>query len=61
MRRFALMFLSPLGERLGEGALDPGKSAFREGRLSPSLNLSPKGERRMTDEDGAIPRERNLS
>ena len=29
---FMLMFLAPLGERLGEGALDPGKTRFPAGR-----------------------------
>jgi len=33
------MFLSPLGERLGEGAATDGA------RGTPSPNLSPKGER----------------
>ena len=38
---FMLMFLAPLGERLGEGALDPGKTRFPAGRQPPSPNLSP--------------------
>jgi len=37
-----LMLLSPLGERLGEGVMQEG--AFV---LTPSPNLSPKGERNM--------------
>jgi hypothetical protein len=36
------MLLSPLGERLGEGVLQ--EVAFA---LTPSPNLSPKGERNM--------------
>jgi hypothetical protein len=37
-----LMLLSPLGERLGEGVMQ--EAAFG---LTPSPNLSPKGERNM--------------
>jgi hypothetical protein len=37
-----LMFLSPLGERLGEGVMQ--ETIFG---LTPSPNLSPKGERNM--------------
>jgi hypothetical protein len=40
-----LMLLSPLGERLGEGVTR--EKAFG---LTPSPNLSPKGERNMSDE-----------
>jgi hypothetical protein len=36
------MFLSPLGERLGEGVATDGV------RVTPSPNLSPKGERSKT-------------
>jgi hypothetical protein len=36
------MLLSPLGERLGEGAMQETVSG-----LTPSPNLSPKGERNM--------------
>jgi hypothetical protein len=36
------MLLSPLGERLGEGVMQ--EKAFG---LTPSPNLSPKGERNM--------------
>jgi hypothetical protein len=39
------MFLSPLGERLGEGVMQ--EVAFG---LAPSPSLSPKGERNMTGE-----------
>jgi hypothetical protein len=38
-----LRLLSPLGERLGEGVVQETVSA-----LTPSPNLSPKGERNMT-------------
>jgi hypothetical protein len=38
----ALMLLSPLGERLGEGVMQ--EEVFA---LTPSPNLSPKGERNM--------------
>jgi hypothetical protein len=38
-----LMLLSPLGEGLGEGVVQETVSA-----LTPSPNLSPKGERNMT-------------
>ncbi len=37
------MLLSPLGERLGEGVLQ--ETTFA---LTPSPNLSPKGERNMS-------------
>jgi hypothetical protein len=37
-----LMLLSPLGERLGEGVMQETVSG-----LTPSPNLSPKGERNM--------------
>jgi hypothetical protein len=37
-----LMLLSPLGERLGEGVMQ--ETVFG---LTPSPNLSPKGERNM--------------
>ena len=40
-----LMLLSPLGERLGEGVMQ--ETFFG---LTPSPNLSPKGERNMNDE-----------
>ncbi len=39
------MLLSPLGERLGEGAMQ--ETIFA---LTPSPNLSPKGERNMIHE-----------
>ena len=38
----SLMLLSPLGERLGEGVMQ--ETVFA---LTPSPNLSPKGERNM--------------
>ena len=38
------MLLSPLGERLGEGVMQ--EEGFG---LTPSPNLSPKGERNMKD------------
>ena len=43
------MFLSPLGERLGEGG-DPKIACC----ITPSPNLSPKGERSMKDRSGAV-------
>jgi hypothetical protein len=39
------MLLSPLGERMGEGVMQ--ETAFA---LTPSPNLSPKGERNLTHE-----------
>jgi hypothetical protein len=39
----AVMFLSPLGERLGEGVMQ--EAVFG----TPSPNLSPKGERNMRE------------
>ena len=43
--RSSLALLSPLGERLGEGVMQ--EEAFA---LTPSPNLSPKGERNMKRE-----------
>jgi hypothetical protein len=40
----ALVLLSPLGERLGEGVMQ------ETVLVTPSPNLSPKGERNMTSE-----------
>jgi len=40
----SFMFLSPLGERLGEGVLKIVSC------ITPSPSLSPKGERSMSDE-----------
>jgi hypothetical protein len=42
-----LMVLSPMGERLGEGVME--KAIFG---LTPSPNLSPKGERNLNRERG---------
>jgi len=42
------MFLSPLGERLGEGVMQ--ETVFG---LTPSPNLSPKGERSLKGEVAA--------
>ncbi len=46
-----LMLLSPLGERLGEGVMQE-----RVFGLTPSPNLSPKGERNMIYERASGPR-----
>ena len=45
------MLLSPLGERLGEGVMQ--ETAFA---LTPSPNLSPKGERNMKEERETLDR-----
>jgi hypothetical protein len=42
------MFLSPLGERLGEGV-----NAKIASCITPSPSLSPKGERSMKERSGA--------
>ena len=50
------MLLSPLGERLGEGVLQ--EAAFA---LTPSPNLSPKGERNMSMSGAGGPRSGKLA
>ena len=47
------MLLSPLGERLGEGVMQEAIFA-----LTPSPNLSPKGERNMNDKRHGVARSR---
>jgi hypothetical protein len=47
-RRSSFMLLSPLGERLGEGVMQ--ETIFG---VTPSPNLSPKGERNMRMNDAS--------